>query len=1012
MVVLHARWSGAAVAVWGEHAPGVRATGDASESGDTGGSAPSFPGHLTYVELTEAAAPLRWEPPEPVRIEVEIPAGGGVPWPSPWAGGPDEAGPPASTAAVVVDALTFPAAALLDLPAGIEALAGRRVQAADSLRWLAAAAGVAVDLCAAGRFVPSLILVDGSYESRWMAAPAVGDDRVDVLAASAPPALGACADEVVDVLVDAVARDCLHGSDLKKSRRADTVSVWLAGLRAAIPEVLAADAGAGLADRLAAWAFPDAGSAALQTCLRLVPPTVEDPCVDAWRIEFLLRARDDPSLLVAAADVWAEAGTLEWFGRTYEPPQDRLLADLGRAARLWPPLAPALDTALPEALEVDAGTALAFLRDGVALFEAAGIDVQVPAVFGATTQLGIRLRVRPARTPARSQDGARAGGVTAGSLGAEGICEYDWSVAIGDEVLDEAELVRLASLKQPLVRHRGQWVSVDIAAVEAAAKFVAAGRDHGTLSGIDALRAAAGLDAPDLDLAVVDVDAEGWVGDLVAGGFAPGPRPTPAGFAGELRPYQQRGLGWLRFMSDVGLGAVLADDMGLGKTAQLLALLADECEAGVRRGPTLLVCPTSVLGNWQSEAARFTPGLDVLSHYGPDRARGDTLATVCAAADLVITTYGVLSRDVEALRACEFDRVVLDEAQLVKNSASGASRAARAVPARHHVALTGTPVENRLGDLWSIMEFANAGLLGSAAGFRRAFAVPIERYRDEDAAALLARLTRPFVLRRVKTDREIAPDLPDKTEVVERCALTREQATLYQAVVDDMLAAVGESEGVQRRGLVLATIAKLKAVCNHPAQLLGDASPLENRSGKLVRLEELLEGVLATGERALVFTQFAAFGARLARHVRDTFGVEVPYLHGGVNQQAREALVRSFQSATGAPVMLLSLRAGGVGLNLTAASHVIHYDRWWNPAVEDQATDRAHRIGAHRDVMVRKLVCRGTIEDRIDAVLEAKRGLADAVIGTGEDWLTSLDVEELRELVDLARDAVDEGDGL
>lgn len=1006
MVALHARWDGAGAAVWGEHA----------------GSPTGAVCYLEHADLVEAAAGLPVDG-DPAWTEVEVPAGGGVAHPSPWAGGPEATAgaPTAGLVRTAVPALRCTPLAVFALAASLDALPAR-VQVADTLRWLAVAADVAVDLCSAGRVLPALRTRADGLVACWEAAPLAGDDRVRALGACAPAALGADGTEVVDALVDALARDALMSSRVKSPRRGDAVSAWIAGLRSTGGSVDADPAAAAsVADRLEAWAHPADESAALSTCLRLVPPSIDadDRCgptaradtaepADVWRIEFLLRARDDPSLLVPAADVWAEAGTLQWFDQAYEPPQDRLLADLGRAARLWPPLGEALEAALPVAIDTDAATALEFLRDAVPLLEAAGLEVQVPAVFGPAAKLGVRLRVRPSA----ASEVAVERGVASGLLGADGICDYDWAIAIGDDVLDAAELSRLAELKQPLVRHRGKWVQVDVAAVEAALKFVEAGRDSGRLTGVEVLRAATGLEAPDVDLPVVSVEAGGWVERLLEGSFAAAaPVPTPAAFAGELRAYQERGLGWLRFMSEVGLGAILADDMGLGKTAQLLALLADEAERGVSRGATLLVCPTSVLGNWQGEAARFTPSLAVATHYGADRPRGDAVADAFAGRDLVLTTYGVLTRDVDALRACGFDRVVLDEAQLVKSSSSGASRAARAIPARHHVALTGTPVENRLGDLWSIMEFVNPGLLGSSAGFRRAFAVPIERYQDDEAAALLARLTRPFVLRRVKTEPEIAPDLPDKIEIVEHCPLTREQATLYQAVVDDMLAAVAESEGVQRRGLVLATIAKLKAVCNHPVQFLGDASPLENRSGKLVRLEEILEAVLSAGDRALVFTQFAAFGARLARHLADTFGIETAFLHGGVKQSARESMVQEFQSGDGAPVMLASLRAGGVGLNLTAASHVIHYDRWWNPAVEDQATDRAYRIGAERDVMVRKLVCRGTIEDRIDAVLEAKRGLAAAVIGTGEDWLTSLDVEELRELVMLSRDAVDNGDG-
>jgi SNF2 family DNA or RNA helicase len=352
--------------------------------------------------------------------------------------------------------------------------------------------------------------------------------------------------------------------------------------------------------------------------------------------------------------------------------------------------------------------------------------------------------------------------------------------------------------------------------------------------------------------------------------------------------------------------------------------------------------------------------------------------------------------------------VVLDEAQNVKNPSAAASRAARGLAADRRVALTGTPVENRLSELWSIMEFLNPGMLGSLAAFRRRFAVPVERYGDAEAAGLLRRVTGPFVLRRLKTDRSVIADLPEKVEMKVLCNLTREQATLYQAVVDDMLAKVEATDGIERKGLVLSTMLKLKQVCNHPAHLLSDGSALPGRSGKLARLEEVLEEVAAGGERALCFTQFAEWGGRLRAHLSEALGAEVPFLHGGVTKAARDAMVARFQAGDGPPVLILSLKAGGVGLNLTAASHVVHFDRWWNPAVEDQATDRAFRIGQRKDVQVRKFVCVGTLEERIDQMIEDKRNLAARIVGTGEGWLTELSTTELRQLVALSADAVAE----
>ena len=377
-------------------------------------------------------------------------------------------------------------------------------------------------------------------------------------------------------------------------------------------------------------------------------------------------------------------------------------------------------------------------------------------------------------------------------------------------------------------------------------------------------------------------------------------------------------------------------------------------------------------------------------------------------ADLVITTYNLVARDHETLAGTRWARIVLDEAQNIKNPAARQTRAVRALSAARRIAMTGTPVENRLSELWSIMEFLNPGLLGSAGAFRERFAVPIERFRDEDASRLLKSITGPFLLRRLKTDRSIIADLPEKVEIKVFCNLTREQATLYQSVVDDMLERIERTEGIERRGLVLATMMRLKQVCNHPTQLLRDGSRLEGRSGKVARIEEILEEVLAEGDRALCFTQFAEMGHLLHRHLLERLGLDVPFLHGGVPKRSRDEMVAAFQSERGSPVMLLSLKAGGVGLNLTAANHVIHFDRWWNPAVEDQATDRVFRIGQQRNVQVRKFVCVGTLEERIDRMIDDKRDLAERIVGAGEAWLTELSTAALRELVALSADAVAE----
>jgi len=455
----------------------------------------------------------------------------------------------------------------------------------------------------------------------------------------------------------------------------------------------------------------------------------------------------------------------------------------------------------------------------------------------------------------------------------------------------------------------------------------------------------------------------------------------------------------------------LADDMGLGKTPTALTLIERGWEENGRR-PALVVCPTSVIGNWQKEAARFTPDLPVMVHHGVTRAKGAAFKKEATKHAIVVSSYPLLQRDFEILKDVNWSGVILDEAQNIKNPETKQSRAARSLKSDYRVALTGTPVENNVGDLWAIMEFLNPGFLGTQGEFKKTFFVPIQAQRDSDAATRLKRLTGPFILRRLKTDKTIIADLPEKNEMKVFCTLTKEQASLYAAVADDAIKTIKGAEGIQRRGAVLATLSKLKQVCNHPAQFLGDNSAIPGRSGKLARLTEMLEEALAEGDRALVFSQFAEMGGIIQKHLQETFGREVLFLHGATPKKQRDRMVERFQSANGdgdSPrVFVLSLKAGGTGLNLTAANHVFHFDRWWNPAVENQATDRAFRIGQTRNVQVHKFICAGTLEDKIDEMIERKKEIAASVVGTGENWLTELSTEQLKDLFTLRKDAVSE----
>jgi hypothetical protein len=452
----------------------------------------------------------------------------------------------------------------------------------------------------------------------------------------------------------------------------------------------------------------------------------------------------------------------------------------------------------------------------------------------------------------------------------------------------------------------------------------------------------------------------------------------------------------------------VANNILCHNTVQFLALLLHEKAEGRMDGPSLLVCPTSVISNWQREAQRFTPSLNVMVHHGPERLTGDKFAKEAAASDLVVTSYPLTHRDAKTLSAVQWACVALDEAQNIKNPETKQAQTIRKLKAERRVALTGTPVENRLSELWSIMDFLNKGYLGSLAEFKRTFAIPIERYRQLDQAERLKTMVQPFILRRLKTDPRIIQDLPEKIEMKEYCPLTREQATLYQAVVEDMLQQINDAEGIKRRGAVLAALMKLKQVCNHPSQFLKDGSALENRSGKLTRLIEMLDEALAEGDRMLIFTQFAEMGGMLKRYLQNHFGCEALFLHGSVPRKAREKMIDRFQQETGPPLFVLSLKAGGLGLNLTRANRVFHFDRWWNPAVEEQATDRAFRIGQTRNVQVHKFVCTGTLEEKIDAMIESKRELARITVGTGEGWITELSTDQLRDLFALRKEAIGE----
>jgi hypothetical protein len=783
-----------------------------------------------------------------------------------------------------------------------------------------------------------------------------------------------------------------------------------------------------LAAELESWARPALGAepGAPRLCMRLELPGGEEETDESegendeeteaadgagtagFPLRFFLQAADDPSLLVRSADVLRGRGRgLRKLG--FPAAEEHLLRSLATAARLFAPVERGLRDARPELVRLEVDEAWAFLSDGAPALADAGMGVILPAELTRSGQRRLRLRMR---VGAEGRRGAR-GSAGAAGLGLDPFTTFRWEVALAGQTLTERDLRQLARLKAPLVRFRGRWVAVDPVQLEEARRLLAEG--GGQLAGHEALAAALGGAGAERAGLAVDVVAEGRLADIAArlrrGDAATTTPAVPDGFRGALRPYQSRGLGWLSMMAELGLGACLADDMGLGKTVQLLAfLLGRRVARPADARKALLVCPTSVVGNWEREAARFAPELPVVRHHGPERAASAADLDAAPPGALVVTTYGLLRRDADMLAAIDWSVAALDEAQNIKNAGSRAARAARSLRADFRVALTGTPVENHLGELWSLSEYLNPRLLGPLERFRREVAVPIERHGRDDVADGLRRVIRPFLLRREKSDPSVVRDLPAKQESTVACTLTREQATLYRAAVDEAMRRIESSEGIQRRGLVLSLITALKQICNHPAHYLGQPGPLAGRSGKLDRLREMLEEVVGAGDRALVFTQFREMGDRLVAELERALGVGVAFLHGGVSRAARDTMVERFQGEDGPPILILSLRAGGTGLNLTAASHVFHFDRWWNPAVEDQATDRAHRIGQRRSVQVHRLVCAGTMEERVGEILDEKRGLASRIVGRGEQWVTEMDDDALRDLLALSTDTAI-GDG-
>ena len=847
-----------------------------------------------------------------------------------------------------------------------------------SVAWLGRAAVAAVRLVARGAVVPTLSAAkrnDGrslDLSVRWQ--PALMDEaEVALLAVSMPGPVIALARaepitiarQVIATAVNAITVQAAKLIELPApppvtrtaSAVAEAVLTRLDGSTFDAP----VGAGAEVSKRLERWAKPVTSTARPTLVVQLDPPDRGD----AWFLQVL-----GPG---------AEGGLLEIEVALADSRATKPMADeLARLERILPVLL------RPGALRrgqvyLSQAEAWELMTDTGPSLRAAGFDVRVPALSRRKPTPGLRLFTEPV-------------GDTV--VGANQLANVRWSAVFDDVELTAAEVARLATEARPLVKSRGKWVELDRVDLKEAAAALAERAQKTQLTGAEILRQAVGLEGSPLGGGLT-VEGSGWATDLLAKAEAASADPvsSPDGFEGQLRSYQAEALGWLGFLDAVELGGCLALDMGLGKTPTVLAHIART----KGNGTALVIAPPAVVGNWAAEAARFTPDLEVVVHHGASRASAKELEREIKGADVVITTYGTAVRDIDALEARPWDRIVLDEAQAIKNPANDTSQQLRRLGARTRLALTGTPIENGLGDLWSILDFTNPGLVGSRAAF-------VAQLSGEGEAALRA-LNGLLVFRRTKSEPEVAAELPDRIDELDHCTMTKEQIGLYQAVLDGLVAQAESSSVEKKKGAVLAAITALKQICNHPAAYQDDDKPLAGRSGKLARLEEIVEAVFAAGERILVFTHFATWGQRLADHLTEVTGVPISCYHGGLARGARDRMVAEFQAGQGAGALVLSLKAGGTGLNLTAASHVVLYDRWWNPAVEDQARDRAWRIGQNRTVVSHRLVCPGTVDERVEEVVAGKRHIADLVLPKSSS-LGDLDAEQLRVALGLRPDAL------
>ncbi len=742
----------------------------------------------------------------------------------------------------------------------------------------------------------------------------------------------------------------------------------------------------------------DQFGAAFQICFRLNSASNEGG--KDWGLEILLQSKTDPSFMVNLAQYWEEKSSKKMlFSKMLGTSIERtLLLQIGYASRIYPLLEQVFESNMQiEEIALNTKEAFQFLKEDAWGLHACGYRIIVPSWWTSKGRMKAKVKMNATRNKSTGSDAPTS------YFNKEGLVKFNYRYAIGENAVTEEEWAQLIESKSELVYFRGSWVEINIAEMEKMQKLIESSKKDKKIGNIkDLLMMSADEDLYEVEL---DESIEKMLSSLENKDKIE-LMTQPEQLNATLRPYQNRGLSWLSYLEDLGMSPCLADDMGLGKTIQVISLLL----ARPREKAALLIAPTSVIGNWYKEIQKFAPSIKAIVHHGSVRAQKNDFKQQVEENDLIITSYGLLLRDKALFNNFTWSRLIIDEAQNIKNPSATQTKTLYKIPSESRIALTGTPIENRLMDLWSIFNFLNPGFLGTRGLFRKGFEVPIQKDNDEGQSKILKKLVEPFILRRLKTDKNIIHDLPDKIEQKIYCELTKEQASIYQSIVDEvdkkMESIEDESE---RKNIILSVILRLKQCCNHPAQVLQDNSEFSiERSAKLQRLADMIKEAIENGESILIFSQFTEICNSLHKMLKTQLGYNTYYLHGGTSRKKREEMVEQFQSADTPPsIFVLSLKAGGVGITLTKANHVIHFDRWWNPAVENQATDRAYRIGQQKTVFAYKFITMGTIEERIDKMLEDKQKVSDLIVGNDESWLSKLDAKSFMQLIRLSKSSMD-----